>query len=73
MHITFINNTGNGFADRLDIADGTTVSSLFATKIGGDPNDYLIRVNREQVHGDYVLSDNDRVSVTSRKIEGARS
>jgi sulfur carrier protein ThiS len=72
MTIFYINNDGAGFADRLEIADGTTVASLFASQIPhGSPQDYLIRVNRQPAAADQVLQEGDRVSLTPVKIEGA--
>jgi molybdopterin converting factor small subunit len=74
MVILYINNDGGGFADHIEIAEATTVTSLFEQRItSGKPNDYLIRVNRQPVASDYVLQDGDRVSFTPVKIEGARS
>lgn len=72
MQILFINNDGGGFADRIDIAEGTTVAQLFAERLPyGQPPDYLIRVNRQPTTADMVLQPNDRVSITPTKIEGA--
>lgn len=72
MQIMFINNDGAGFADHIEIADGTTVEQLFAARIPhGHPQDYLIRVNRQPTTADYVLQSGDRVSITPTKIEGA--
>ncbi len=72
MKILWINNDGGGFADYLDIQEGTTVSDLFAQKIpNAKASDYLIRVNRQPTARDYVLQDGDRVSCTPVKIEGA--
>ena len=72
MVITFINNDGAGFADHLEIAEGTTVDKLFAERIPhGKPSDYLIRVNRQPAPADQVLQAGDRVSFTPTKIEGA--
>lgn len=74
MKILFINNDGAGFADRIEIADGTTVQQLFTQRVPhGKPDSYLIRVNRQPTTGDYVLQPDDRVSITPTKIEGARS
>ena len=74
MKILYVNNDGGGFADHIDIAEGTTVTALFERRMtSGKPNDYLIRVNRQPVASDYVLQDGDRVSFTPVKIEGARS
>jgi hypothetical protein len=72
MQILFINNDGGGFADHVEVADGTTVTQLFADKL---PNrkaaDFLIRVNRQPAAADQVLQPGDRVSFTPTKIEGA--
>ena len=71
--ILFINNDGAGFANYIEIAEGTTVAQLFAQRIPhGRPEDYLIRVNRQPVAADQVLQESDRVSITPTKIEGAR-
>jgi len=72
MKILFLNNLGAGFADQIDIAEGTTVAQLFEQRVShGSPSDYLIRVNRQPTTSDYVLQLGDRVSVTPTKIEGA--
>jgi sulfur carrier protein ThiS len=70
--ILLINNDGAGFADHIEIAEGTTVERLFAERIPhGKPSDYLIRVNRQPVPSSQVLQEGDRVSITPTKIEGA--
>lgn len=72
MRILYINNDGGGFADYVDVAEGTTVQSLFAQRIThGQPEDYLIRVNRQPVARDQELRDGDRLTITPTKIEGA--
>ncbi|CAN5474482.1 hypothetical protein BH11PLA2_BH11PLA2_29700 [soil metagenome] len=72
MKVMFINNDGSGFADHLEIADGTSVSDLFAEKLPGrKASDFLIRVNRQPSTSDQVLQPGDRVSFTPSKIEGA--
>ena len=72
MRILFITNDGAGFADHVEIADGTTVEQLFAQRVPhGKPGDYLIRVNRQPVPAGQVLQPGDRVSITPTKIEGA--
>jgi hypothetical protein len=74
MKVLVINNDGAGFADYLDVSNGTTVAQLFAQQSGqGKPSDYLIRVNRQPCASDQVLQEGDRVSITPTKIEGARS
>lgn len=71
MRIIYINNDGSGYAGHLDIPEDTTVSKFFEQQIQGNPTSYLIRVNRQCVAADYVLQENDRVSFTPTKIEGA--
>ena len=67
-----INNDGAGFADYIEVTEGTTVEKLFAKRIPhGKPQDYLIRVNRQPCAPDQVLQEGDRVSITPTKIEGA--
>jgi len=72
MQILFIDNDGGGFADYVEVADGTTVEQFFAKQMSGRaPEAYLIRVNRQPVSRDQVLQEGDRVTVTPTKIEGA--
>ena len=72
MKIFYLNNDGGGFADTIEVADGTTVAKLFQKQqAGADAADYLIRVNRLPAAADQVLHDGDRVSVTPTKIAGA--
>ena len=72
MKILFINNEGGGFADYVNLDEGTTVEKFFSEKMShGKADDYLIRVNRQPVPRDYVLQEGDRVTITPTKIEGA--
>jgi len=72
MKIFYINNSGGGFANHLDVAEGTTVAQLFAKNMpGSNPADYLIRVNRQPAAADERLTEGCRVSITPVKIEGA--
>lgn len=72
MRLLYINNLGGGYADYLDVTAGTTVSQFFKDKMPHErPEDFLIRVNRQPVPRDYVLQENDRVTITPTKIEGA--
>ena len=72
MKILYINANGSGFADHIEITEGTTVAKLFQERLPhGKPSDYLIRVNRMPTSSDAVLQEGDRVSVTPVKIEGA--
>ena len=72
MRILYINNFGGGFADFINVEEGTTIEKLFKEKMPNEEaSDYLIRVNRQPVPKDYTLKENDRVTMTPTKIEGA--
>jgi sulfur carrier protein ThiS len=72
MQILFINNDGGGFADYVEVAEGTTVEKFFSQQLSGrEAEDYLIRVNRQPVPKDHILQEGERVSFTPVKIEGA--
>ena len=73
MRIMYINNAGGGFANYINVEEGTNIEKLFKQKMSNENSeDYLIRVNRQPVPKDYVLKDNDRVTITPTKIDGAR-
>jgi len=72
MRVLYINNDGGGFADYVDISPSMTVGQFFNEKMPGrKPNDFLIRVNRQPAPRDHVLQENDRVTITPTKVEGA--
>lgn len=72
MTILFINCTGGGFADRIEVPDGTTVDELFQSKMPGcQPADFLVRVDRQPVAANEVLTPGCRLSITPLKIQGA--
>lgn len=72
MRLLYVNNDGGGFADYVDVTEGTTVEKFFSQKMPNrEAADFLIRVNRQPVACDYVLQEGDRVTVTPTKIEGA--
>ena len=72
MKVLWINNDGGGFADYVEVAEGTTVERFLAERLPNTkPGDYLIRVNRQPVARDQVLADGDRVSATPTKVDGA--
>ena len=73
MRILFINNNGAGFADYVQVSEGTTVEQFFKEKMHDEQTgDYLIRVNRQPVPRDCVLCEGDRITITPVKIEGAQ-
>jgi hypothetical protein len=73
MRILFLNHGGGGFADHIDVDEGTTLGQLFEQKLpGADPSDYLVRLNRQPAAASEVLTEGCRVSITPTKIEGAK-
>jgi len=70
IKILVINNEGEGNADFHEVESGTNVMQLVQS-VAKNPSSCLIRVNREQVSGDYVLQQKDRVTITPKNIEGA--
>ena len=73
MRVLYINNDGGGYADYIDVTEGMTVEKFFNEKMPGrEPDDYLIRVNRQPVPRDYILQENDRVTITPTKVEGGK-
>jgi hypothetical protein len=73
MRILYINNSGAGYADYVNVAENTTIDQFFTIKMSGEQScDYMIRVNRQPVPQSYVLQDGDRVTITPTKIEGAQ-
>jgi len=72
MRILYINNSGGGYADYIEVSEGKTVEQFFKEQMPGrKAEDFLIRVNRQPVARDYVLQDNDRITITPTKIDGA--
>lgn len=73
MKILYINNNLGGFVDYIFVDDGLTVEHLFQQNMTDcKPEDYLICVNRQPVARDYVLQENDRVTISPTKMDGAR-
>ena len=74
MKILLINASGAGFANHIDVEEGTTTEKLFNDRVGaGKEFQYLVRVNRLPVARDQILQEGDRVSITPLRIEGAVS
>jgi len=72
MKIFWLNNDGGGYADYVDVAEGTTIDQFVKQQLPGRcPDDFLIRVNRQPVARDQVLQEGDRVTATPLKITGA--
>ena len=73
IRIFYVNNHGGGFADHVEVPEGTTIEKFFSQRMPDQASaDFLIRVNRLPTPRDYVLQDGDRITITPTKIEGAR-
>lgn len=73
MRVLFVNNLGGGFANYVDVNAGVTIEQFFKDKMPNEKaGDYLIRVNRQPAPKDYVLQENDRITITPTKIDGAK-
>lgn len=63
----FLLTPGAALLQNREIPEGTTTGFLiqdFAKSQNNSVNNYMLRVNRQPVHGDEVLKDGDRVSIT---------
>jgi hypothetical protein len=70
--VFYVNNLGGGFADHIEIREGTTVGQFFTQRLpDAEPQDYLIRVNRLPATREQVLVDGDRITITPVKVDGA--
>lgn len=72
MKIFYVNNSGGGYANTVEVEDGMTIKNFFTRQLpDADPARYAVRVNRNPVDPDHVLRDGDRVTITPAKIAGA--
>ena len=73
LSVFFVNNAGGGFADNVEVPDGTTLKAFLDAEVPDlDEESRQIRVNRDVAPADYVLREGDRVSCVPRKIDMAR-
>ena len=71
MRVLYINNDGGGFADHVEVDDGSTIAQFCKTHDIKETANYLIRVNRQPATADQILLNGDRISITPVKIDGA--
>lgn len=73
IRVSLVCNDGTGFADYVDISEGSTLRDLVAAKTNlGDPKNYVISLNGSGVPlSNQVLRNGDRISITPNKIQGA--
>jgi len=73
MKVMLVNNDGEGVAGYVDVEEGTTLNELLRSELNGrDPDNYMVRVDREPRDGNYELREGNRVTITPKNIEGAR-
>jgi sulfur carrier protein ThiS len=66
--LMYASNSWVGWADCLDIPEGQSVEKLFHERMAGQqPEDFLIRVNRQPVSPGTILQDGDRVTIMPLK------
>lgn len=77
IDITLVTNNGTGLPCRIPVVEGTTLEKFLEVSFSGDQDDFIVRVRANgasvQVHRDYILQDNDRISLAPRKVDGAIS
>lgn len=69
--IHFINNNGGGFADTVEVPEGTSIAAFLQQQGITNPADYNIRVNRMPVAANTLLNPGDRVSAVP--VAGTRA
>ena len=71
FQVTFVNNSGAGYAEKRDVSKGTTIADFIAQHTEGNPDGLMIRVNREIVTRDYALNPGDKITATPTKLRAA--
>lgn len=72
FQVLFINNDGAGFAEKVDVPMGTSISDFLAAELPDvDLTERTITVNGAMVSGDYPLGLGDKIAVTPLKVDGA--
>ena len=76
IKVTLITNSGSGAPVEIPVVGGTLLKDFLNVSFEGNSNDFKIRVRTDGESRDegmdYVLKDNDRISLSPNKIEGAR-
>jgi len=87
MRVLFVSHNGSGFADFIEVDEGTSIKEFVANMVPGKARDYTIKVNRQIIGSEYflqendkefvdnievrILQENDRVSVSPKNVIGA--
>lgn len=75
IEVMLVSNDGLGLPVRIPVNEGTTLEQFLKVSFNGNPDDFTIRVRANgttvECHKEYVLQNNDRVSLAPSKIDGA--
>jgi hypothetical protein len=75
IEVTLVHNGGAGLPVKTPVVEGTTLEAFLEIAFDGNPDEFTIRVRANgtsvEAHRDYVLQDNDRVSLAPVKVDGA--
>ncbi|KKN99040.1 hypothetical protein LCGC14_0142850 [marine sediment metagenome] len=74
IEVTLVSNADGGIPVRIPVVPNTTLEKFLEVSFNGDPDEFLIRIRANgtsiEAYEDYVLQNEDRVSLTPKKIEG---
>ena len=56
MRVMYINNDGGGFADFVEVAEGTTVQTFFDNRVGGKYRTYVtVHASLQNIQRNFIL------------------
>ncbi len=75
INVTLVSNSGAGLPVKTPVVEGTTLEQFLEVAFEGNVDEFTIRVRANgtsvTAHRDYVLCDDDRVSLAPVKVDGA--
>lgn len=76
INVTLVTNDGSGVPQNTNVRGGTTVGDFLDLTFDGNVDDFTIQLRPEggcsrECDVDHVLSDNDRITVAPKKVDGA--
>lgn len=70
LQIRVVNGDGGGFSKAVQVEEGTTIGK-FITENYGQPERFLIRLNRKSADANQYFRDGDQLIMTPIKFDGA--
>ncbi len=68
INVTLVSNGGAGLPFQIPVVEGTTLKAFLEVSFDGNVDDFTVRVRANgtsvTVHSDYVLQNEDRVSLS---------